>query len=195
MKTRNFYLLAFAVSSFISFSQKDSVKYLDYYISINSPISRNFSWDIGVERIKILKKNISYSSMITLIGGKANSNFNRESYYNPKFLSICIQPFHLLYGKSLKFETGISSSFQMYRYKGQQYPSADSAWFYQDRLNVFLLFGIRYTLKKQQISFKFVFGPQYRINLQRSSSFFVDTYGGELGVNWRIRKKIRANQH
>ncbi len=171
--------------------QKDSIRFFDYYLLVNSPVSRNTKMDIGIERIKLLKNKWYCSTFFSITGGKINGNFNASTVYNPHFLSLCTQPFHLLYGKQLKFETGISTTFRLFRYKNKQYSTTDSLPFFYDELNIIYSIGIRYTLKKSQIGFKLLIGPKYYINLQKKQSYFIDAQSGELGVNWRIRKRVK----
>lgn len=178
-------------------SIKDSTKLFDYYLDFNFPTNRNsYAWSLGLERIKPLSKSLkwNYSSLIKFSGGRPNI-FYKENYYNPKYLSVCFQPFHLLYGKSLQLETGISASVNLYRYKGKPYPKEDdstaAANFYRDVVRLFYMAGLRYTFKKPQISIKLLVGTQrtfflHDVPYRRNSPPIV----GELGINYRLRKKV-----
>lgn len=178
-------------------SVKDSTKFFDYYLILNCPTSRNYyPLSVGIERIKPLGKSTkwNYSSLISISGGNASSHFTKATYYNPKHLSVCFQPFHLLYGKSLQFETGISTSIELYRYNGKPYLKDNDSTIaasYRDVVRLFYMAGLRYTFKKPQVSIKFIIGVQHTFFLhdvpyRRNSPPII----GELGVNWRLRKKI-----
>lgn len=167
---------------------KDTIVYKDYYILLNGPISRTVGWDLGIERIKPLRGKLSYAVQFSVRGGKWYQG-RSESYTNPRFISLCVQPFHLLVGKRWKFETGLSCNLQVYRTDGHAYPAVKSFSSYQDMLVVIYSLGLRYTFQKPQLSLKLIAGPGYGINLQTHFSQFIQSQTLELGLSWRLRHK------
>lgn len=185
--------LIFCFSVFGLESQtKDSIKYFDYNLLLNGPISRTHGWDIGVERIKLIKQNLSYAMQLSFRTGYYQSYVNPNKNTNIKYISICFQPYHLIVGKRLKFETGISGNLQVYRDFGKQLPSYKSFAMNQDLLILIYSIGLRYTFKKRQISIRLLLGPGYGISLQTHYSQFIQSQTGELSFIWRMRKKVKA---
>lgn len=188
------------ISSKVLLSQgKDTTIFKDYYISANFVSRLGELWDVGVERIKPLAKSMYYASQFSVRLNKQSLGGVSKSFYNPAYYGFVIQPFHLLIGKSLKYEIGAAASFTFYRYKGRQYPIAEDTakgasntfYFIHDFMILNFTNGFRYTFKKSQISIKVIFGPRCIINLQKKEPVYLNitTGTGEIGINWRIRKK------
>lgn len=192
-----FLLLILLLNNALRAQRKDSTVFYDYYLCSNLLSRIGTIGDIGVERIKPIKNNMYYASQFSIYLNRQSLNLAAVDKYRPKFAGFTVQPFHLLIGKSLQFETGPSVAFGFFRYiNNAQYPIDTSNWAYNsaffDRMFFIYTVGLRYTFKKQQLSIKFIFGPKSIINLRRSqpSYFNFDPGGGELGINWRLRKKI-----
>ncbi len=188
------------ISSKVLLSQgKDTTIFKDYYISANFVSRLAEVWDIGIERIKPLKKNMYYASQFSVRLNKYAFGAVSNSFHNPAYYGFVIQPFHLLIGKSLKYEVGAAAAFTFYRYKGRQYPIAEDTakgasntfYFIHDFVILCFTNGLRYTFKKSQISIKVIFGLRAIINLQKNDPVYLNyrTGSGEIGINWRIRKK------
>lgn len=173
---------------------RDSVAFSDYYILFDSPLSRNSKIDIGIEKTWHMDKKISFASEISLTGIKKN-NFSAESKFNPQYFAFCLQPLHLLIGKRLRFETGVSTSFKFFRYKSFSYPldTTNNAYnTFSDNIAVNYVIGLRYIFVKQQFALKFLIGPKYIIDLHKNNQYFSSSGVAELGLSWRLRKKIKV---
>lgn len=197
MKIRLLFLFftCYACRNGLKSQNKDTTVFKDTWVLINCPVSRTGSiFDIGVERIRPISERLSYAMQFSIIGGKWVWNLP-ESVNNPRFVSVCVQPFHLLAGKKrLKFETGLAFNLQAYRTSGKQYPAIKSFAFFQDAFMIIYSIGLRYTFKKPQLSLKIILGPRYGINLQTQFSQFIDSQSAEIGLSWKLRKKIKKYQ-
>jgi hypothetical protein len=192
---KNQALIIVILCSNLVFSQSyDSTVYSDYYLVLNSPLSRTTHFNAGVERIKPLNKKLYYSSLITFSGGLQNGNFSPHGFYNPAYYSLCFQPFHLLTkGKrNFQFETGPSCVLTLYRLFGKQYALTDSFRALYDELSIIYMVGLRYTFPKWQLGIKLMIGPKYFRSLQHNYSSFSDAHSAEFGLNWRFRRKVRV---
>lgn len=177
---------------------KDTTFFYDYYISANLLSRIGQPFDVGIERIKPIKKNISYASQIAFYGSKEFLGIKTENVWYPKYAGFFIQPFHLLMGKQLKFETGISAAFQLYGFSKYKYPidTSNNAYnLYSDRYRILYTIGLRYVFKKPQISVKLILGPSILltknfVNSKEQERIFRLLSFIEFGFNYRLRKHI-----
>lgn len=192
-------LLLFAVSSaFFAQPKKDTLLFSKYSAQINFG-SRILIWSVGFDRLEKISEKLKYSSQINFVGGIANDRFGigKQTLYTPRFVGLSFQPFHLLVGKDLQFETGPSLGFSFYRLNGRKYPLDTTNNAYnslRDRFELYYLLGGRYTLPKQQISFKFLVGIKYttsmfNYNINRIFGCF------ESSILYTFRKKVYKKKY
>jgi hypothetical protein len=162
--------------------------------------SRTLLWSIGLERLNKINDKLNFSTQLNLMGGVERRTFRigAQDLYNPLYIKFCIQPFHLLVGKNLQFETGPSFGFDFYRYKGKRYPidTTNNSYngLFRDRFELYYLLGGRYTLPKQQITFKLLIGVKYstslfNYNINRAFACF------ESSVLYTFRKKVYKKKY
>lgn len=176
--------------------KKDNILFYDYYLSANLISRIGVPFDIGIERIKNIKGNLFYASQISVTTNLQGLYLAPQQFHIPAYYGVLVQPFHILIGGDLKFETGVSAAFLFFRYKGMQYPIdtvriTNSYNLLYDRMPISFTAGLRYTFKKSQISIKCIYGLRYLINLQRNAPSYFNFNPGsaELGLNWRFRKR------
>lgn len=179
--------------------QKDTTIISKYKIQLSFG-SRTSLWALGIEKISSISKNIKFSSQINLNGGvqRHTLGIGKQGAYNPIFSKFCIQPFHLLIGKNLQFETGPSFGFSFFRYKNQKYPldTTNNAYnsAFRDRLEVFYLTGLRYTFPKRQISMKLLIGAAYSTKIfNYNMSRFFGCF--ETGILYTFRKTVYKKKY
>lgn len=197
--SQNIKLLLFIVliNNALCAQRRDSTIFFDYYVCSNLLSRIGAVGDIGVERIKLLKNNLHYASQFSVHLNKQSLNIKPVDKYYPKFFGFTVQPFHLLIGNRLQFETGPSVAFGFFRYlNNTKYPLDTSNFAYNtfhDRMLFMYTIGLRYTFKKPQLAVKFIIGPRGTVNLQRNQTtyFNFNPGAGELGISWRLRKSIR----
>lgn len=188
-------------TTILNAQRKDSTFFYDYYISSNIVSRIVVVGDIGIERIKPLGEKFHYASQISV-----TTNFRGTlaptSIFNPTYYGFLVQPFHLLIGKSFKYEIGPAVSFLFYRFHGRQYPLdtvriSNSYNLFHDIMTLSFTNGVRYTFKKSQISIKALLGTRYIINIQRKEykPYYLRLNSVELGLNWRLRKKRYVKIH
>lgn len=198
MKRKLEYITSIILLSLQLHSQlsKDTLIFSKYNFQLSAG-SRLELISVGIERLGILKEGLSFGSQINLNGGTYNKYIGKQTIYNPLFLGVNVQPFHLLIGNHLQFETGPSASLNIYRFKGQQYPIDTSNNAYnllRDNLILIYNIGCRYTFPEQKISFKLLFGAHYSTSLfnYNINRFFAN---GEISVLYRFRKKIYKKEY
>ncbi|MCA6437558.1 MAG: hypothetical protein ACK5QC_00945 [Bacteroidota bacterium] len=186
------------INIFSAQPKKDTVIFSKYRLQLNFG-SRIELYSVGIERLGILNKKLNFSSQLNFNTGIFGTRLNAGSQtkYNPFFVAFNLQPFHLLVGKNLQFETGPSFGLNFYRFNGSKYPLDTSNYAYntlRDRFELFYMLGARYTLPKQQVSFKFLVGVKYttsmfKYNINRAFACF------ESSVLYTFRKKVYKKKY
>jgi len=124
MKRKLEYITSIILLSLQLHSQlsKDTLIFSKYNIQL-SVGSRLELISLGVERLTAINESLSFGSQINFNAGTYNKYIGKQTIYNPLFLGVNVQPFHLLIGNHFQFETGSSASLNIYRFKGQRYPN------------------------------------------------------------------------
>jgi len=148
--------------------------------AFNFPTYRNFLYSIGIERVQMINKKISFSTSFGFSIMTVN-NFTPGQMSVP--FSIFVQPFHLIAGeKKIKFETGLSLSYFDYDITNNQntfiYPISAYKSFYGS-----LFVGARFVSLRKR--FTIHIGYQPKLDLR---SGYLRTKAFEIGTTFRFSR-------